>query len=167
MWPAFDVGAGIEEHGRLLPRRNRRRECGPIHARDHAERRVRREHHRTRVPGAHERVRLVPRHQLRRDPHRCTRLSTECRCRGLCHLDDVWSVHHADAERSPVGMNVERPLDIRRTADQIDPGVQVTRGGHGSVDDNRRRMVTAHGVNGDADGQCPVPLFFVDGSDRS
>ena len=37
-----------------------------------------------------------------------------------------------------------------RRADEHNLGIEVTRSGHGAIDDHGRRVVTAHGVDRDA-----------------
>ena len=68
----------------------------------------------------------------------------------------------------------ERVPDRRSRPDERNLRVEMTRGGHGAVDDGRRRVVTTHRVNGDADhegkwvltpdSQFPIPRRLGVGS---
>ena len=51
-------------------------------------------------------------------------------------------------------MGAERLLDCRGSADEINSGVEMTCSRHHSVDDDRGRVITTHGVDGNADLQC-------------
>jgi hypothetical protein len=50
-------------------------------------------------------------------------------------------------------------LDIGSAADEIDAGVEVACGSDRSVDDDGRRVITTHGVDGDTDLQRLRPIL--------
>ena len=157
--PALDRCTGVEKNRWTAARRNRCRQGRAIDSRDHAECSMSRDDRGTSVPGADERRRLAFRHEIGGNAHRRTRLPPHRRHRRLGHLDDVWSIHNLDTERLPVGVRTQRPLDPGALADECDPGVEVTRRRHCAVDHDRRRMVTAHSVNGNTDRQCPASFY--------
>jgi hypothetical protein len=56
-------------------------------------------------------------------------------------------------------MDAQGLLDRGVPANEIDSRIEVARGGHCSVDDDRGRVVTAHGVDGNPDLQCSTPTL--------
>ena len=149
--PALDIGADVEQDAEPVARRNRRRERGPIDARQHAERAVGRQHRRPRVTGADERRGLSTRHRLCGRADRRTRLAPQRGGRRLGHADDVGRVEDADAELVGVGMSRELGANHFGRARKQKPEIEMTRGSQGAVDDAAGSVVAPHRVYGDAD----------------
>jgi hypothetical protein len=86
--------------------------------------------------------------RARRPLNRCPRLAA--RAAPFRHADDVGRLDDRDAQFLPVGMRGQRAFEVRRWSDEQDLRVEVTRGGHGAVNDHGRCVVTPHGVDRDA-----------------
>jgi hypothetical protein len=147
--PAFDGRARIEQHRRALPRRHGRRQRRTIHARQHAERRVRRDHRGAGMARAEQRRRLSGRHPIGRDLDRRLRFPAQRLDRRLGHLDHVGRIDDAHVEIACIGMSRELRANQILTANQIDRQTEL-RGRHGAIDGMSRRMVAAHCVNGNS-----------------
>lgn len=92
---AFRGRADIQQHGRALPRRDGRRQCRTVDARQHPERGVCRDHTRPGVAGAEQRRGFARRHPPGSDTDRGFRLAAQGLDWRLGHVDHVWRVNHA------------------------------------------------------------------------
>ncbi len=109
-----------------------------------------RDDRRAGVADAHQRRCLSPRDPFRRDPDRRPRLAPQRQRRRFGNPDHVARLDHPDVERRAIRMTRELGVDQVRTTDEVDADPQVPRRRQCPVDHAPRRMIAAHGVDGDA-----------------
>ena len=105
-------------------------------------------HRRAGVAGADHRAATVAGHQLRRHANRRPRPAPQRRRRRIGHPDHVRRVDDVERKLTPVGMTRERRLAASPRADERHWHIELARGGDRTVHDRRRRVVTAHGIDG-------------------
>ena len=107
---AFDVGAGVEQHGGLPPRWNRGGQRWTIDAGDHPECEVGRQHRGAGVARAEECVRFVSRDQVCGNANGRAGLPARG-CRRIGHLDHVRGFDDTDWKLAPVCVALESRHD--------------------------------------------------------